>query len=195
MEARQPWLSGSARSLKSPALSPPGSFLPRGRGWGLALQLPCCCSTQGCSPWPPLCPWGPSPCFWDSSPCSWGPSPTALPAATGTLMPPQTLRGCLGPTPQCCSHSDPTQNEAHRYALMENKENSALGQARRSMARTLGEGGVFLSLARHWGCCHGYTRAAQFRGDKEEQESPVESHQDGHPWGTGHGRAGKSWMG
>lgn len=62
-----------------------------------------------------------------------------VPAPTGTLITPETLCGCLGPTPECCSHSNSTENKSYRYVLMESKENSVLGQARRSMARTLGE--------------------------------------------------------
>lgn len=133
-------LSGSARSLKSPALSPHWLLSLCGAGAGGWLcSFP---AAAGPRAGPPghilpltlLCGFGvPLHAFGIPPPCSWGPCPT------GTLITPQTLRGCLVPTPQCCSHSDPTWKESHRYALMENKENNVLGQARRSMAKTSGE--------------------------------------------------------
>lgn len=157
MENRQPWLCqlGSARSLKSPALSPSCLSYPSGDGGrGQAGWL--CSPTLSASP----VPWGPELVALAAS-CLF-PSPVLLEALShgpphslwhpNHLANPKQASGSRGHTPWDSSCIDPAPNGCQRFALIGNRENNILGHARRTVASTSRE--VF-SPARHWGCCHG----------------------------------------
>lgn len=141
MESRQPWLSGSARSIKSPALSPPWLLSPCGAGaggWGLALQLPCCCRTRAAPLGHilPLWVWGSLSMLLGSLlHALWvpAPEPSLLP-----LAPPSPHKPCVGalaPHHRAAPSPNPHKMSPTDMILQRKKRTIP----RRSMARTLGD--------------------------------------------------------